>query len=100
MSQMIKLSSVKIMFVSWLKKDIPLRKAESQLMMDGVIVKTSPSFIKFLSQMMEHDQLWSFLSPASPWENEGAAIGYCIVRNGEVIDNWLLPNHLRSSRLH
>ena len=88
------------MFDSWLKKDIPLRKNESHLMMDGVLVQNSPSFIKFLSQMTEHDQLWSFLAPHSPWENEGADIGYCIVRNGEVVDNWLLPNNLHSSHLH
>jgi hypothetical protein len=42
---------------------------------------------KFIGQMVEGDELWSFESPPETWHNLAGRAGYALVRSGRVVDS-------------
>ena len=43
----------------------------------------------FLAKMQSGDELWTFVSDEESWRNLAGRAGYAIVRNGEIVDEFI-----------
>ena len=83
-----------VILKEWLKKKTMVEKAEqAHLVTDGRLgPKPVPfGFInarweKFKAGIRIEDELWEFESPGESWEKLAGRAGFCIVREGRIID--------------
>ena len=44
-------------------------------------------WVDFREKLREGDELWEFKSPQKSWDNLAGREGYCIVRDGKVVEH-------------
>ena len=66
-------------------------KVDDQYSMAGTGLQVSAEYLQSIrSEMIEGDQLWTFKSPKKSWECLAGRGGFCILRDGEIIETYLL----------
>jgi len=78
----------------WLKKKTTIEKAEQGHLVTDRRLGPKPVPFGFINARWEKfkavirigDELWEFESPAESWEKLAGRAGFCIVREGRIID--------------
>lgn len=78
----------------WLKKKTTIEKAEQDHLVTDKRLGPKPVPFGFINDRWEKfkagirigDELWEFVSPAESWDKLAGRAGFCIVRQGRIID--------------
>lgn len=69
--------------------DLPLNKVIARFA-DRPFGHVTDKWHRFVSCMLPGDELWSFKTPDEMIVNKMGAIGYSILRDGEIVDTFIM----------
>jgi hypothetical protein len=94
MSQQSKLPTEALVTRLAVKKGDALRPCDEAVQQQGgrhdpAIRAWKPNDQRYASQMKDGDELWTWASPQSTWEDLAGRAGFAIVRDGEPVEYWM-----------
>jgi hypothetical protein len=86
------------MHKEWLNNRISVEEAEKKFMEQDDRIGPDPvpfgyynePWEKLKANLQDGDELWQFSSPKESWINMCGRAGLCIVRDGEIVDHFVI----------